>query len=100
MKFIKESFRSLEPTTKLIRTPITGHSGLYVEQNKTGYTFQLKFKSPVTGKYRFMKLCRYKYDDHVNKKMLDNLLTMEVIAQGHIASGIDPLEQKPGRKTG
>ena len=82
MQFIKETFLSLQPAEKLKHTPITGHFGLYCEQIKTGYTFQLKYKSPVTGKPRFLKLNRFKYSDTVNKKILDNLLKQMIIVQG------------------
>jgi len=94
MQLIKETFLALAPVTKLVRTPISGSSGLYLEQNKTGYTFQLKYKSPETSKYRFTKLARFKYGDNINKKMLDNVLKQYVINQGIVAQGIDPLLQK------
>ena len=51
MNLIKETFLNLTaPEKKIKRTPIVGYSGLYLEQNKAGYTFQYSFKSPVTGK--------------------------------------------------
>jgi len=98
MKLIKETFLNLQPVEKIKRTPITGHSGLYLEQNISGYTFQLKYKSPVSDKYRFMKLLRFKYGDNVNKKMLDNILKQLVINQGIVAGGSDPIEKKKADK--
>ena len=102
-QLIKEIFLNLTPPDKKIkRTPIAGYSGLYVEQNKTGFTFQYSFKSPITNKYRFMKLARFKYGDNINKKMLDNILRQLDIKRGLVDQGLDPLdikqEQKVSRK--
>ncbi len=98
MQLTKETFLNLTPPeTKIKRTPIDGYSGLYCEQNKSGFTFQYSFKSPITGKYRFMKLARFKYGDNINKKMLDNVTRQLVINQGEVIKGIDPLEQKKAK---
>ena len=71
MQLIKETFLNLAPPeTRTKRTPIEGYSGLYLEQNKSGFTFQYSFKSPVTGKYRFMKLARFKYGDNINTDVI------------------------------
>jgi len=99
MKLIKETFMALSaPEKKIKRTPIDGYSGLYCEQNQNGYTFQYSYKSPVTNKYRFMKLSRYKYGDNINKKMLVNIVNQLIIQQGQVLKGVDPMEVKKAVK--
>ncbi len=93
MKMIKETFLNLQPVDKLTRTKIDNHAGLYLEQTKTRFSFQLKYKSPSTAKRRFMTLAKFNYGDHFNKKKLDVILKQLVINQGIIASGVDPINK-------
>ena len=93
MKMIKETFLNLQPVDKLTRTKIDNHAGLYLEQAKTRFSFQLKYKSPSTAKRRFMTLVKFNYGDHFNKKKLDVILKQLVINQGIIAGGIDPIDK-------
>ena len=87
-----ETFNELSPPSKkLERIRIDNHSGLYIDNRASGKSLMLRYKSPITFKYRLIKVARYTHGYSITARELNTVIRAAQAHATDVFRGIDPL---------
>ncbi|MCU7800397.1 MAG: hypothetical protein KZQ70_09680 [gamma proteobacterium symbiont of Lucinoma myriamae] len=91
-QFTKQSINKLEPQVHYKRSTIRG-LGLVIEQRSDLIVFMFKYRSPVTLKYRHVKLTAIEYGT-ATADIVNSIRNQCKVLDAKVINQIDPIEEE------